>query len=67
MRDEDEEFDPWCPDIGMEHAWSEWEIGPYFPREERFCSQCGGMETQEIRPGPAPAHNDGLIGDDGDA
>lgn len=50
MGDEaEEEFGPWCEDIGLEHDWSAWEIGPYFPREERFCSRCGGMETQEIR------------------
>lgn len=44
----EEEFGPWCVDAGREHDWSAWEIGPFFPREERFCSMCGGMETQEI-------------------
>ncbi len=50
------EFGEWCESIGLNHDWSEWKIGKYFPREERFCPRCDGMETQEIRPGDAPAH-----------
>jgi hypothetical protein len=44
----EEEFGPWCVVAGQEHDWSAWDIGPVFPREERFCSKCGGMETQEF-------------------
>lgn len=63
MPDKDEEFEPWCDDMNKNHVWSEWKIGPFFAREERFCSLCGGMETQEICPGCPkcqPEQYDGL-------
>jgi hypothetical protein len=44
----DEEFGPWCEDIGEEHNWSEWEFSQVGPHECRFCSKCGGMEQQVI-------------------
>lgn len=49
MSARDDEYGPWCEDIGLEHDWSEWEINKFFElREDRFCSRCGGMETQTI-------------------
>jgi hypothetical protein len=46
----DERFsDEWCDDIGREHNWGEWQINKHFSlREDRFCSRCGGMETQTM-------------------
>lgn len=37
-----------CEDLGRQHEWTDWEIGPHFPREERFCMGCGIMEWQSL-------------------
>lgn len=44
-----EEYGSWCADIGEDHDWSPWETNQFFDlREDRFCSKCGGMETQTM-------------------
>lgn len=52
MSDEqaDEEFtDESCEELGVSHSWSDWEINHFFGlREDRFCGNCGSMETQSV-------------------
>lgn len=42
---------PACDDEGREHWWTEWRSNPFNALcEERFCFECGSMETQTIGP-----------------
>jgi hypothetical protein len=36
-------------DPSREHWWTEWRLNPLgLQREERFCFECGSMESQEL-------------------
>lgn len=46
---DDEEFGPWCADIGEPHGWGDWMPSMVDALTEcRFCSKCGGMEQQSL-------------------
>ena len=49
MADENDTYRQWCEDIGEQHAWGGWMPHALDAMAEcRFCSLCGGMETQTI-------------------